>query len=104
MRRIHDRMDQVIKGHPYAKATVDIACYDALGRTLGVPVSTLLGGRMRDRLEVAHSLGIMDLDRCLDEAEQAVAEGVGQSSAKPALMANAMWPSSPVCTSDAATR
>jgi muconate cycloisomerase len=85
MSRIHDRMDQVIKGHPYAKATVDIACYDALGRTLGVPVSTLLGGRMRDRLEVAHSLGIMDLDRCLDEAEQAVAEGVRTIKCKTGL-------------------
>ncbi len=72
---IHDRMDRVVKGHPYAKAAVDIACYDAAGKALGVPVYQLLGGMHRDGIEVAHSLGIMDLERCFAEAEQAVAEG-----------------------------
>jgi muconate cycloisomerase len=73
---VHAAMDRAVKGHPYAKAALDIALHDAAGRALGVPVSTLLGGAMRDRLEVAHSLGIMDDDEALDEAEQAVAEGV----------------------------
>ncbi|WP_026556140.1 mandelate racemase/muconate lactonizing enzyme family protein [Arthrobacter sp. 35W] len=72
---IHDAMDKVIKGHPYAKAAVDIACYDAAGKALGVPVSTLLGGAHKNSIEVAHSLGIMDLDKCYAEAEAAVAEG-----------------------------
>lgn len=72
---IHAAMDKVIKGHPYAKAAVDIACYDIAGKALGVPVSTLLGGAHRDSIEVAHSLGIMSLDKCYAEAEQAVAEG-----------------------------
>lgn len=68
-------MDKPLKGHPYAKASIDIACYDIAGKALGVPVSTLLGGSHRDSVEVAHSLGIMELDRCYEEAEQAVAEG-----------------------------
>lgn len=72
---VHARMDKAIKGHPYAKAAVDIACYDAAGKALGVPVSTLLGGSHRDGIEVTHSLGIMELDRCYAEAEQAAAEG-----------------------------
>lgn len=72
---IHERMDKVVKGHPYAKAAVDMACHDAAGKTLGVPVAAMLGGRLRAGIEVAHSLGIMDLDRCYAEAEQAVAEG-----------------------------
>jgi muconate cycloisomerase len=72
---IHSVMDKAIKGHPYAKAAIDIACHDAAGKELGVPVSTLLGGRHRDSIEVAHSLGIMELDRCYAEAEEAVAEG-----------------------------
>jgi len=37
-------MDHALRGHAYAKAAVDIACWDVLGRALGVPVSTLLGG------------------------------------------------------------
>ena len=72
---IHDRMDKAVKGHPYAKAAIDMACYDAAGKALGVSVADLLGGRLRPGIEVTHSLGIMDLDRCYAEAEQAVAEG-----------------------------
>lgn len=72
---LHARMDQSVKGHPYAKAAVDIACYDLAGKELGLPISTLLGGAHRDSIEVAHSLGIMPLDLCYAEAEEAVAEG-----------------------------
>lgn len=72
---IHSYMDRAIKGHPYAKAAVDIACYDLAGKALGLPVSALLGGSHRDSIEVAHSLGIMELERCYAEAEEAVAEG-----------------------------
>ena len=72
---VHARMDKVVKGNPYAKAAVDIACYDLAGKAQGVPVSTLLGGRLREGIEVTHSLGIMEVDRCVAEAEQAVAEG-----------------------------
>jgi muconate cycloisomerase len=82
---VHARMDKVVKGHPYAKAAIDMACYDAAGKALGIPVSTLLGGRHRDGIEVAHSLGIMPVDRCLAEAEQAVAEGARAIKCKTGL-------------------
>lgn len=82
---IHARMDKAIKGHPYAKAAVDMACYDAAGKALGVSVAQLLGGRHRDGIEVAHSLGIMELDRCYSEAEQAVAEGANTIKCKTGL-------------------
>ena len=82
---VHQRMDSVIKGHPYAKAAVDMACYDAAGRRLGVSVSSLLGGRVRQGVEVAHSLGIMSLDRCYAEAEEAVVEGARTIKCKTGL-------------------
>jgi muconate cycloisomerase len=82
---VHQRMDSVIKGHPYAKAAVDMACYDAAGRTLGVSASSLLGGRVRPGVEVAHSLGIMSLDHCYAEAEEAVAEGARTIKCKTGL-------------------
>ncbi len=59
---VHAAMDRVIKGNPYAKASLDIAVYDLAGKRLGVPVASLLGGRFRDRIPVCHSLGIMDDD------------------------------------------
>ncbi len=81
----HVLMDAVVKGHPYAKAAVDIALHDVTGRALNVPVHVLLGGAQRDRIEVAHSLGIMEVDRCLAEAEQAVAEGATTIKCKTGL-------------------
>lgn len=82
---VHARMDRVVKGHPYAKAAVDVACHDLAGKALGVPVSTLLGGRLRDGIELTHSLGIMEVDRCVAEAEQAVAEGARTIKCKTGL-------------------
>ncbi|MEF8850899.1 MAG: enolase C-terminal domain-like protein [Haloarculaceae archaeon] len=82
---IHEAMDERVKGHPYAKAAVDIALHDLAGKHLGVPVSELLGGQHRDRLPVAHSLGIMEPDRAVAEAEQAVGEGVETIKVKTGL-------------------
>lgn len=82
---VHTRMDKVVKGNPYAKAAVDIACFDLAGKAQGVPVSTLLGGRLREGIELTHSLGIMDVDRCVAEAEQAVTEGARTIKCKTGL-------------------
>jgi muconate cycloisomerase len=82
---LHERMDKVVKGHPYAKAAVDIASHDLAGKALDVPVSALLGGRVREGIEVTHSLGIMEVDRCVDEAARAVAEGARTIKCKTGL-------------------
>jgi L-alanine-DL-glutamate epimerase-like enolase superfamily enzyme len=42
---INRRMDAALKGHPYVKSAIDIACWDILGQVAGLPVCTLLGGR-----------------------------------------------------------
>ncbi len=42
---INRRMDQAMRGHPYVKSALDIACWDILGKASGQPVVTLLGGR-----------------------------------------------------------
>lgn len=41
-------MDAALRGHPYAKAPIDIACWDLLGLATGLPVYTLLGGAAQD--------------------------------------------------------
>ena len=43
--KLNHRMDAVMKGHPYVKSGIDIACWDILGQAAGQPVCTLLGGR-----------------------------------------------------------
>ncbi len=42
---LNRRMDRLMKGHPYVKSALDIACWDILGQAAGVPLCTLLGGR-----------------------------------------------------------
>ena len=43
--KLNRRMDAALKGHPYVKSGIDIACWDILGQTAGLPVCELLGGR-----------------------------------------------------------
>lgn len=38
-------MDKALKGHPYVKSGIDMACWDILGQVAKLPVCTLLGGR-----------------------------------------------------------
>ena len=46
--RLNQRMDAALKGHPYVKSGIDMACWDILGQAAGLPVCTLLGGRYGD--------------------------------------------------------
>ncbi|MFO0848358.1 MAG: cis-3-hydroxy-L-proline dehydratase [Gemmataceae bacterium] len=41
-------MDAALKGHPYVKSGIDVACWDILGQAAGLPVCHLLGGRYGD--------------------------------------------------------
>ena len=41
-------MDTTLKGHPYVKSSLDMACWDILGQATGQPVCNLLGGRYND--------------------------------------------------------
>jgi cis-L-3-hydroxyproline dehydratase len=45
---LNRRMDQALRGHPYVKSGIDVACWDILGKVAGLPVVTLLGGRYGD--------------------------------------------------------
>ena len=38
------KLDAALRGHPYVKAPIDIACWDLLGKTAGLPAHVLLGG------------------------------------------------------------
>ncbi len=46
--RLNRKMDAALKGHPYAKSALDVACWDILGQKTGLPVCHLLGGRYGD--------------------------------------------------------
>ena len=73
---IHHRMDKAIRGFVYAKAAIDIALYDIMGKALDKPVYKLLGGQHRKAIPIAHSLGVvLDIEAAVDEAVAACGEG-----------------------------
>ena len=70
------KMDKFVRGYPYAKAAIDVALHDAVGKLYGIPVYQLLGGMYRREVALAHSLGLMDIQVAVDEAKQVVDEGI----------------------------
>ena len=70
-----ERLDRAVVGNSGAKALLDIALHDALARSLGVSVATLLGGRRRGRLPANANLYFASPEDTAREAAQAVREG-----------------------------
>jgi L-alanine-DL-glutamate epimerase-like enolase superfamily enzyme len=68
-------MDAADPGSALAKAAVDIAAFDLLGRHFGVPAVDLLGGAVRTEVPLVWVLGYMSIDTLLAEAETALQQG-----------------------------
>jgi len=64
------RIERAVKANTFAKSGLESALLDAQGKRLGLPVSELLGGRVRDALEVAWTLASGDTARDIEEAER----------------------------------
>ena len=76
IRRLLNDMDISVRGFPYTKAMIESAMLDIMGRKLGVPVYQLLGGAMRDRILICHSVGIAPPDDAARCAADVVADGI----------------------------
>lgn len=63
------RIGKFVKGNHFAKCAVETALLDAQGKRAGLPLSELLGGRLRDRLPVAWTLASGDTNKDIAEAE-----------------------------------
>jgi muconate cycloisomerase len=61
-------IDKLVKGNRIAKAAVEIALWDGLGKRLGVPVAQLFGGAVHQRLPVAWTLASGHSDTDIAEA------------------------------------
>jgi L-Ala-D/L-Glu epimerase len=72
------RMDEVVKGHLWVKAGIDIALYDLVGKLLGVPAYDLLGGASRTRVPVegvGFGISLDEPERVAEIALEAVRRG-----------------------------
>lgn len=69
------RMDGLLNGHRYAKAAVDIAAYDLLGKATGMRVADLLGGAVTENVPSYYATGVGEPDEIARIAAEKVAEG-----------------------------
>lgn len=68
------RMDEAAKRNNAAKAAIETALFDAVGKTLDLPASSLLGGQVRDRIPVLWTLASGDPVQEAEEAERKLAQ------------------------------
>ena len=54
--KLNQRMDAALKGHPYVKSGIDIACWDILGKACGLPVCVLMGGRFGESIRLYRAI------------------------------------------------
>ena len=54
--KINRQMDTTLKGHPYIKSSIDMACWDILGQATSQPVCNLLGGRYKDNFQLYRAI------------------------------------------------
>ncbi len=73
---IMTRADQVIVDANEAKAALETALLDIVGKLLGVPVAELFGGRCRDRIPLSFSVADRDFDRDLEQVAAMYEDGL----------------------------
>ena len=64
-----DKIGKSVVGNMFAKCAVETALLDAQARRLGIPLSELLGGRLRDSLPVAWTLASGKTETDIAEAD-----------------------------------
>jgi len=76
VRAIMDHCEHALAGHTDAKAAVETALLDVVGKALGQPITTLLGGRVRDSIPLSVSVADPEFDADLEWCQARNADGV----------------------------
>jgi len=69
------KMDRGLDGVEEAKAGIEMALWDILGKALGTPVYTLLGGKVRERIPLSYSVPFGEPEAMAEYARERVREG-----------------------------
>lgn len=72
---IHQLLDRAIPNNLMAKAGVDLAVYDLVGRAFNLPIWALIGGRRMDRVPMVGVVGIISPEQAARDALEQVALG-----------------------------
>ncbi|HAD28428.1 MAG TPA: mandelate racemase [Rhodobacteraceae bacterium] len=79
---IHRKMNSLLKGHNYAKAAIDIATYDLLGKATGMRVADILGGAVTENVPSYYACGIDTPDDTARLAAEKRAQGYSRIQLK----------------------
>lgn len=75
VRSLMAELDKVLVGHMEAKAAIEMAMLDIVGKGAGVSVADLIGGRVRDRIPLSFSIADPDFAADLDRMRAMVPAG-----------------------------
>jgi L-alanine-DL-glutamate epimerase-like enolase superfamily enzyme len=70
------QMDAALAENPYAKAAVDMALWDVMGRAHGLPLHVMLGGGIPRPVPIKYVVSIVDRAHALSEVEYARSLGI----------------------------
>ena len=75
--RLRRKLDGVIRGNPFTKAAIEMALWDLAGKSVGLPVYQLLGGKVHDAMPIKMVVGAFDVPKAVDLAKRFLDWGVG---------------------------
>jgi L-alanine-DL-glutamate epimerase-like enolase superfamily enzyme len=81
-REVRRALDRLLNGHNYAKAAIDIAIHDLIGKTYGMRVCDMLGGATTDWVDSYYALSVGEPDEIAEKAAEKFAEGYPRLQAK----------------------
>lgn len=73
--KINTLMDSALRGHPYVKSAVDMACWDLIGKALNLPACQLLGGRFGESIELYRAISQQAAGAMADNVAEYRAQG-----------------------------
>lgn len=85
---LNRRMDLLLKGHPYAKAAIDMALWDLAGKRAGLPLAALTGGVEGTTIPLYRSIAQEAPDAMATRATKYIAEGYRRLQVKVGLEVN----------------
>ncbi len=73
--RLTAKMGAALAGNPFTKSGLEMALWDILGKSAGLPVYRLLGGPVRDSVPIKFSISGLEPERAAELASWAVGQG-----------------------------
>ena len=70
------KMRRAVAGNPFTKSGVEMALWDILGKSVGLPIYRLLGGKVRETVPIKMSVSGAEPKRAAELAEWAMKQGL----------------------------